>query len=84
MLPAVITAHNGEEQGPGWKKYLMGETYTVNYLVFLPHKFDKIKIFHLDLFEKMSDEVFGSIYQKKFSSFSTPVDKAECAKIQDM
>ena len=47
-----------EEQGPGWKKYLSDETYTVNYLLKGIYKNVKIKIFDWDLSEKKSDEVF--------------------------
>ena len=58
MVSISMVSHNGEEQGPGWKKYLSDETYTVNYLLKIIYKNVKIKIFDWDLFEKKSDDFF--------------------------
>ena len=61
-----------EEQGPGWKKYLSDETYTVNYLLKVIYKNVKIKIFDWDLSEKKSDEVF---WEKKIKIIPQKVAK---------
>ena len=56
--------HNVVEQTPGWKKYIIGETKAANSLALPTNKFDKIKIFHWDLFKKIAEEVFWGILPK--------------------